>query len=82
MEVTISATYLAEHLSGALDQVQERGDWFVIHHNGETIARIEPVPKKPGITARDLLSDEVAQVGRGASAILVLGATAQRRRRL
>ena len=59
MEAAISATYLARHLSEILDQVQERGDLFVFHRNGETIARLEPVSKKPGITARELL----AQIG-------------------
>ena len=59
MEATISATYLARHLSEVLDQVQKRGERFVIQRNGEAVAMISPVATKPGITAREL----IAQVG-------------------
>jgi hypothetical protein len=56
LKVTISTNYLAEHLAAVLDQIQERGDSFVIHHNWETIGRLEPVARQPDITACELIA--------------------------
>jgi antitoxin (DNA-binding transcriptional repressor) of toxin-antitoxin stability system len=59
VETTISMTYLARHLPEVLNRVKERREHFVIQRNGEAVAIIQPVPAKPGITAREL----IAQVG-------------------
>lgn len=54
MESTISATYLAKHLSDVLDRIRERGDEFIVERDGETIARLGPTVRR-GITARELV---------------------------
>jgi antitoxin (DNA-binding transcriptional repressor) of toxin-antitoxin stability system len=48
MEVTISATYLARHLSDVLNRVYYKGDRFVVERNGEVVATLEvPKPVRP-----------------------------------
>ena len=56
METTITATQLAKGLSDVLNRVRYRGERFVVQRNGETIATIEPVTNKPGITVSELIA--------------------------
>lgn len=59
MDTTISATELSRRMSDILNRVKYRGERFIIQRNGESIAVIQPLRDKPGITAREL----IAQVG-------------------
>lgn len=49
----LTATELARQLSGVLDEVEHRGESFVVSRNGRSIAELKPT-KKSG-TVGDLL---------------------------
>ena len=46
METRITATELARRLSDILNRVRYRGERFRVERNGETVAIIEPPPKR------------------------------------
>jgi len=54
METKITATELARNLSDILNRARYRGERFRVERNGETVAIIEPPPKK-SITWGELL---------------------------
>ena len=53
MEGRISATELARRLGDVLGRVRYRGDSFLIERDGDTVARLVPVPGKSTATIRE-----------------------------
>ena len=54
MEVTISATYLAQNLSDVLNRVHYRGDRFIVERNGETVATLEAAKPVRPVSLREI----------------------------
>ena len=56
MKSTITATYLAKHLSDVLNRVRYRGEEFIVERNGERIARLGPASAPLGITWKEFVA--------------------------
>lgn len=56
METKITATELAKNLSDILNRIRYRGERFVVERNGEPVAHLGPVGRRPGITVSELIS--------------------------
>jgi prevent-host-death family protein len=76
MEQRISATELARRLGDVLGRVRYRGDSFVVERNGDSVARLVPLPERSVTSLREALdawrsagapdsafADDLARVG-------------------
>jgi prevent-host-death family protein len=56
VEHRISATELARRLGDVLGRVRYRGDSFVVERNGDSVARLVPVPEASVTSLQEALS--------------------------
>lgn len=56
MDSTISATELSKRTSDVLNRVKYQGERFVVQRNGESIAILQPMDLRPGITVSDFIA--------------------------
>jgi prevent-host-death family protein len=80
MVTKITATELARNLSDILNRVRYKGERFVIERNGESVATLEPPPKRMTIEqfveflrtlprADDRFADDLEEIRRSQGAL-------------